>query len=198
MSDANVLVTRAYRRLQAIDINEQPSEAEMSHGLAVMSEMVNGWQSKGLTTQTFTLVGDLVEDSPRVRSLTTDAAKVMVNLNVSGTGVPDGARVKQVLTDRSLELDQDADSSQGAVTLTFAFLPMPVEHEQGLVAMLALRLKGDMGISLPADQYADLKDDAAEGWAGILASYTPDRKSRFDRNIAVPAGSWDIDSDIFV
>jgi hypothetical protein len=198
MSDSAQIVTRAFRRLQAIDINEQPSAAEMTHGLAVMTEMINGWQAKGIVTQDFTLVGDVVSGSDIVRNLTTDATKVMVNHNVSGTGIAAGTRVLQVLANRSIQLDTAATADAGAATLTFSFLTAPAQFEEGLVALLAMRLKGDMGISLPSDIYADLKTDAEDGWNGILAGYLPDRKARFDRSIAVPAGTWDIDSDVFV
>jgi hypothetical protein len=122
----------------------------------------------------------------------------LIGFAVSGTGIPADATIKAVLTDRSFQLNTEATASAGATALTFDFLPVPVKYEGAVVALLAMRIKGDMGISLPPDVYADLKRDADDGWNGILAGYLPDRKARFDRNIAVPAGTWDIDSDVFV
>lgn len=198
MSSSAEIVTRACRRLQSIDINEQPSPTLMSHGLAVMSEMVNGWTAKGVNTSTHTITADVVDDSDRVRNVLPDVGEVFIGLNVSGTGIPANATVKEVLTDRSFRLDLDATASAGATTLTFAFLPVPAKYEGAMVALLAMRLKGDLGISLSGDVYADLKQDALDGWADILAGYLPDRKAKFDREIAIPATAYDIDADIAV
>lgn len=188
MSDAAVLVTRSYRRLQAIDINEQPSESEMTHGLAVMSEMVNGWSANGVTAETFTLVGDVVSGSALVRNLTSSARSLLIGLNVEGTGIPDGASVVEVVADRQFRLSAPATADAGAGTLTFEFLPMPVKYEGALVALLAVRLSEDVGKPVSAK----LAMDAVDGWASILAGYIPDRKAAFDRALAAPAGAWDI------
>jgi hypothetical protein len=198
MTDSADIVTRAFRRLQAIDIMEQPSAAEMSHGLNLMGEMVNGWTARGVNTTTHTVTGTVVDASARIREVQPDTGEILIGLNVSGTGIPANTTVKEVVTDHSFQLSADATANGSDITLTFAFLPVPAKYEGAMVALLAMRLKGDMGISLPADVYMDLKQDAVDGWADILCGYFPDRKVKFDRNIAIPAGTWDIDADIQV
>lgn len=194
MSNSAQIVTRAFRRLQAIDITEQPSAAEMTHGLDVMSEMVNGWGGKGINTATFTIEGTTVADSDRIRDVSPDTLDIMIGHNVAGTGIPANATVTEIITDKSFKMSDDATLSGSEITVTFTFLPGPAKYEGAMVALLAVRLSEDLGLPVSAK----LQMDSEEGWRDILAGYLPDRKARFDRNIAVPAGTWDIDSDVFV
>lgn len=191
MSDASVLVTRAFRRLQAIDINEQPSATEMAHALDVMGEVMNGWDAQGISTGTFSVTGDTVSGSDTIKGVS-DVSKVMIGLNVSGTGIPADTRVKAVLSNTRFQLDDDATVGGGGVALTFDFLPMPEKYEGALVALLAVRLSEDLGLPVSAK----LATDAADGWTTMLAGYIPDRKIRYDRALAVPAGYWDATTDV--
>jgi len=191
MSDSADIVTRALRRLQAIDINEQPSASEMSHALNVMGEMVNGWTAKGINTTTQTLVGDVVSGDDRVRNITTDTSSILRNLTVTGTGIPTNAIVKEVITDTVFQLSAVATANAGAATLTFAFLPIAAAYEGALVALLAVRLSEDLGLPVSAK----LQMDSVEGWSDLLSGYFPDRKVKFDRSIAAPAGLWDANTD---
>ena len=190
MATAQQLVTRALRRLQAIDINEEPSATEMTHGLAVFSEVLNGWGAKGIPTEDQSLVGDLTSGKDIVKRMD-DTGTLVKNLNVSGTGVPANATVKEVITNTSFQLSGNATANGAAATLTFVFLPIAVKYEGAAVALLAIRMKGDWGITLPPELALELERDATDGWASLLAGYTPDRKVQVDRALAPPAGTWD-------
>lgn len=181
MATAEQLVTRAYRRLQAIDINEEPSDTEMSHALDVMSEMVNGWNGS-VTTQTFTVTGDLTSGDDVVRNVS-DVGDIMIGLNVSGTGIAALTTVKEVQSGNTIRLSLAATSNLGSATLTITFLPIPAQFEGALVALLAVRLSEDIGLPVSPK----LLMDSNGGWADILAGYIPDRKTVYDRGLARPA-----------
>jgi hypothetical protein len=179
MSTAAQLVTRAYRRLQAIDINEEPSDSEMVHGLAVMSEMVNAWTVKGIPTDQQLITGDLAAGDDLVRNVS-DMSGILIGLNVDHAAIPSGAYVKEVLTDTTFRMSQNASSGAGSAQLTITFLPMQVKYEAAAVALLAVRLSEDLGIAVTPK----LLMDANDGWADILAGHIPDRRTVFDRAIA--------------
>lgn len=187
MADSQVIVTRAFRRLQAIDITEQPSAAEMTHGLALLSEMINGWGAKGINSAPQAVTADVVSGSDRIRNVLPDTGELLIGVSVSGTGIPADATIRAVLTDTSFQLSTEATADAAATTLTFDFLPVPVKYEGAVVALLAVRLSEDLGLPVSAK----LQMDSAEGWADILAGYLPDRKAQFDRALAAPAGIWD-------
>ncbi len=192
MAEASEIVTRAFRRLQAIDINEQPSAAEMTHGLAVMSEMVNGWGRQGIVTATQTITGNVTDDNDVVSGILPDTGNLLRGHNISGTGIAANTTIKDVLSDKSIRLSTDGTISGSAVSLTIAFLPVPASHEGAMVALLAVRLSEDLGLPVSAR----LDSDAREGWSDLLAAYMPDRKAKFDRALALPAGTWDIEQDL--
>src|SRR5262245_60559260 len=103
MSTARQIVTRAYRRLTAIDMNEQPSDSEMTNGLDALAEMLNSWQQNGILAETLTLTGTTTEDGDTITGLSTtrDLSKAV---NVSGTGIPSGTRVLEILSDTSIRM----------------------------------------------------------------------------------------------
>lgn len=182
MAESREIVTRAFRRLQAIDINEQPSESEMTHGLAVLSEMVNGWASGGIVTETQTLECDVTSGSKIVKGLDS-TANLLVGHRISGTGIPANATIAAVLTATAFEMNVEATADGADVSLTFEFLPMPVKYEGACIALLAVRMSEDVGLPVSAK----LAADADAGWHAILSGYIPDRKTTFDRALAEPA-----------
>ncbi len=188
---AQELVTRALRRLQAIDIMEEPSASEMTHGLAVFSELINGWTAHGITTETFTLTADTTDDDDTVKQVEEGVDKICIGLNVSGTGIPASTTVRDVITGTMFRISADATADGSDITLTFAFLPMPVRYEGAAVAMLARRLAPDLGLTLAAD----LERDAEAGWAAMLAGYIPDRTAQYDLGLTPAAATWDATTD---
>ena len=192
MSNTQTIVTRALRRLQAIDINEQPSESEMTHAISVLSEMVNGWSSRGIPTDTQTLVGDITNGDDVVKNVD-DVTTVVIGLAISGTGIPANAAVKAVLTPTSFQMNADATANGAGTSLTLQFLPMPAKYEGACVALLAVRLSEDLGLPVSAK----LELDARDGWNAILAGYMPDRRVVFDRALARPAGTSPIVDELF-
>lgn len=55
-------------------------------------------------------------------------------------------------------------------------VPIASRHEEGIVALLAVRLASDYGKQVPAK----LIDDAEKGWAGLLAEYIRVPSAQFD------------------
>lgn len=179
MSTAQQLVTRAMRRLQAIDILSEPSAAEMTHGLAVLSEIINGWSADGIPTYGFTLTGNLTSGSKWVTDVCPNTDRLVKLLNVSGTGVAASSVISSVDGKYCFKLSSAATADGSGVTLTFAFLPVDVRVEGAIIALLAVRLSEDLGLPVSAK----LQMDADRGWAGILASMLPDRPQQLDAAI---------------
>jgi hypothetical protein len=176
MSTAQQLVTRAMRRLQAIDINSEPSPAEMSHGLDLLSELINGWRSQGIPSQGQTVTGDLTSGSDIVCNIDPGTASIYKLLNVSGTGVPASTKVEDVLSATAIRLSADATADGAAVTLTFAILPVDVSIEGAVIALLAVRMSEDLGVPVSAK----LQLDADRGWSDMLALMMPNIPAVFD------------------
>jgi len=63
--------------------------------------------------------------------------------------------------------------------------PFPLEemHEQGVIALLAMRIAGDFGIT-DAALPSGVVRDADEGWTGLQAAYIRPGKVRFDGGLA--------------
>lgn len=176
MATAQEIVTRAFRRLQAIDLNEQPSAPEMTNGLAALSEMVNAWAADGIPTETQSLTGTVTEDSPNITDLDT-TVNLAPGHNISGTGIPSGARIKSILSATSVEMTVDATASGSAVALTFALMPIDDRHQKAVVALLAVYMAGDSGYP---DAPPRVVEDARDGWNAILAHYIPTPSATYD------------------
>ncbi len=199
MTAATELVRRSFLRLQAIDINEQPSAAEAAHGLALLNEVIEGFGANGIEAGTQTLVCSFTNDNDIVTvdlgtaGVSPSTAGLMIGLNVTGDGMATGARVKDVRSSRAFQVNLPPTADGGAVSLVFGLLPVPTKYEGAIVALLAVRLSEDMGLPVSPK----LQMDAAAGWASMLAGYLPDRKASFDRAMAAPAGVWDRDMGWF-
>lgn len=166
MATAQEIVTRAYRRLQAIDVNEQPTAAEMTNGLAALSELVNAWAADGIKTDSQTLTGTVVSGEPYITDLDT-TANLGPGMNISGTGIASGARIKSVCGRSKVEMTADATIS-GTPSLSFALMPIDDRLQRAVVAMLAMYMAGDMGL---ADASPRVVADAIEGKDALLAYY---------------------------
>ena len=180
MATAQEIVTRAYRRLQAIDLNEQPTEAEMTNGLAALSEMVNAWAVHGIQTETQTLAATVTDDSAILSNLDT-TANISPGLNIAGTGIASGARIKRILSPTTLEMTADATADGTAVSCSFSLMPIDDRHQRAVVAMLAVYMAGDSGL---LDAPPRVVQDAIEGEQAILAHYIQTPIAEYDRALA--------------
>ncbi len=190
VGDATVadVVTRAYRRMEAIDMAEAPSDTEMSNGVTALQEMFDSWghELPELTEQVF--LGSTTSGDPTVTF--TDAVMLADDLNVSGTGIAASTTIASVTNTKEIELSANATAS-GTVDLTFSPVPFPVRHRAGITALLAVYMAGDTGLP---DAPARVADDADKGWTRLLADYMPDNKTVFDRVLIQPIVTWDINS----
>ena len=178
MSTAQTIVTRAYRRLQAIDINGQPSDAEMTNGLLALVEMLNSWQQNCILAETLILTGTTVSGDATITALAT-TENLSLALKVTGTGIPSGTTVKEILSDTTLELTAEATAS-GTVSLTFALMPIHEMHDKAVIALLAVYMAGDAGMP---DAPPRVVTDAEDGWAGILAKYLQTPTPEYDAGL---------------
>lgn len=175
MATSADIVTRALRRLQAIDINEQPSSAEMTHGLACLSELINQWSfpMESLALQTM----DATTVSGDQTIVVEDTSSLAVGLNVSGTGITTGAYITEITNETDFEISAAATASGEDVELSFTPVPFPVKHEGAIVALLAVRVAGDEGLP---DAPPRVVQDAVAAEYQLLAAYTPDPLASFD------------------
>lgn len=177
MATAQELVTRAYRRLQAIDIYSEASDAEMTHGLTCLSELINGWAMPLPELAVRTLPATVVSGDATL--VFQDTALIMPGLNVSGNGIPADAYVLSVTNGADIEISANATASAEDVDVTFTPIPFPVKHEGGVIALLAVRLAEDLGVPV----LPQIQKDADAGWYALLGSYTKDTKTEFDRGL---------------
>lgn len=174
MATTSDLVTRAYRRLGAINITEEPSAAFMTHGTTCLSELMNAWSIPLPELATRTLTATVTSgDTTLVFESTEHLAD---GLNVSGTGIPSGAYITEVTNDTDVEISANATASGEDVAIAITPIPFPAKHEGGIVALLAKRLAMDLRMPISPD----LEEAASMGWTLLLADYMPDKKTEFD------------------
>jgi hypothetical protein len=166
MATAQEIVTRAFRALQAIDINEQPTPNEAQVGLDTLEAMIADWATHNLNTVDQTLGGTTAAGSPEVTQVETEA--LARGMNVFGTGIPDAARIKSIDHRRkTVTLTINATAS-GTVSLIFTLLPFEARYEQGVTALLALQLAPLLGIdNIPGM----VTRNAVKGWQAIFANF---------------------------
>ena len=175
MATAQVIVTFAYRALQAIDINEQPSPNEMQVSLDTLNTMIAAWAAKNLSVTDQTLDGTTGLDSPDVTSIETDL--LAKGMNVSGSGIPASTRIKAI-DHRSSSITLTANATASAtVSLFFTVLPFEAKFEQGVIALLALQLAPQIGIdNIPAM----VGRNADQGWSALKGNFFHIPVSRSD------------------
>jgi hypothetical protein len=185
-TQASDIVTRALRRLQAIDINETPSASEQSNALTALQEMLNAFDPMGVSSDSFTRTCVITDDSAIIE-ITAEAdekrptAPIVIGHNVSGTGIPSSSYVVEVQGPTLFRINADATADGAAVTVTFALLPFAEKFRGAITAMLAMRLAPDMGLP---DAPAQVIREATEGWDALLAAYFPNRYSEFEKAIS--------------
>jgi hypothetical protein len=173
MATAQDIVTSAFRALHAIDINEQPSPNEAQVGLDTLSAMIAFWSTKKLNVADQTLTGTTTLGSADVSGL--DVSVLAPGLNVAGTGIPAGTRIKSI-SGSTVTLTAAATAS-GTVALIFTALPFEAKHELGVIALLAMQVAPLVGIdAIPAMvvRNADL------GWSALRGQFLRRSKSKFD------------------
>jgi hypothetical protein len=139
MSNARDTVTAAYRMIGGIDINtEEPSPALMTRGLDWLTKLLDQWIGEGLNLATQVITGTLVATSSIVTGLSSTAA-LAPGMNASGTGIPAAARILTIDSPTQVTLDQAA-TTPGTVSITFAALPFKPSYQLGVEALLALQL----------------------------------------------------------
>lgn len=183
MTTAQSIITSAFRALSAIDINEQPSPNEMQVGLDTLSAMIAAWATKSLTVTDQVMTGTTANGSDEVTDVE-DTTLLAVGMNVTGSGIPTGARVKSI-DDRlsKITLTAAATASGTDVSLTFELLPLETKHEKGVTALLALDLAPQVGVdNIPTI----VLDNARQGWNGIRAQFFRVPGSTFD----LPTKPW--------
>jgi len=162
MATAQQIVTSAFRALQAIDINEQPSPNEAQVGLDLLNTMIAAWALKNLNVVDQTLTGTTALSAPDVTDIET--ALLAVGMNVAGTGIAAATRIKTIdHRSGAIVLTANATAS-GTVSLAFTVLPFEAKHEQGVIALLALQLAPVLGIDKIPGMVGR---NADQGWSGI-------------------------------
>jgi hypothetical protein len=167
VATAQDIVTRAFRALSAIDINEQPTPNEAQVGLDSLEAMIAAWGT-GLNVADQTLTGTTALDSPEVADI--DTTGLSRGFNVSGTGIPAATRIKSIdAANSKIVLTANATAS-GTSSLIFTLLPFEAKHEQGVIALLALQLAPQV----PVDNIpAMVVRNAQNGMASIRAQFFP-------------------------
>jgi len=155
MSTAQQLVTDAFGMLNLIDINEAaPSPVEMAKGTRALSQMIEAWKGNGWSIKDTTRTCVVDGSTPVITSPTdpvsgvVDVMELAVGMNVSGTGVT--GRIKAIDDSRRTFTMDTATTIAGSPLLTFTVLPFEAKFEEGISALLALRLQLMTGGQPPA------------------------------------------------
>ncbi len=189
MATAQQIVTRALRRLQAIDINEQPKASEMSHGLDLLTELINAWSMDMPALAVQSMSATLVDGDATVT--VEDTSSLEEGINLSGTGIVDGAYVLSITNATTFEMSEDATASGEGVTISTTPIPFPVKHEKGVIALLAVRFAEDLGMPVLPMVMAD----SIEGMNALLADYITTPKPTYDAAL-VNTSSRSVQGDI--
>jgi hypothetical protein len=174
MSTAQEIVNDAFGLLTAIDINETgPSPTEMTKALRALDQMISDWGGKGLSVvnQTRTCVVDgttgLLTGILDPLTGLPETMRLAPGMNVSGTGVT--GRVRSIDDIKhQVQLDTLTTIQGSATAVTFAALPFESRFEQGVGALLALRLApliGDQNVS------AYVQRLAMDGWHALQGNF---------------------------
>ncbi len=179
MSTAQEIVTDAFRLLAAIDIAEAaPSAAEMTVGLRALTQMIDAWAGNHLNVLDQTVTGT-VDGSTAVITDVSDTSLIAVGMTVTGTGV--SGRIKSIDDAKSqIELDAVTTVAGESVSLACTFLPLQSRHEQGVAALLALRLAPLIGQSSVPAYVQKLADD---GWHALQAQFQRVPQMEFDEEL---------------
>jgi len=149
--------------LSAIDMAEDaPSPADTTRGLRALNQMLDAWAAEGLNVVAQTLTGTTTSASAVISSLTS-TAKLAIGMNVAGTGI-------------QITLDTVATAS-GSVSLAFEVVPFQPRYEEGVAALLALRvalLIGEDNIPAMVVRLAN------NGWAQLSANFMRTPEMGFD------------------
>jgi len=176
MSTAQEIVVDAFGLLTIIDINETgPSPVEMTKGLRALTQMIDAWGSQGLNVADQTVTGT-VDGSTAVITGVSDTSKLAVGMNVTGTGVT--GRIKSI-DDLKKQITMEANTTiaGSSVSLLCAALPFQSKFEQGVAALLALRIALLVGEDkIPA--YAAKM--AQDGWHALCGNFMRAAPVTFD------------------
>ena len=177
MSTAQEIVIDAFELLSAIDINDpQPSPAEMTRALRALDQMIDGWASDDLNVISQTIAGTVTSGSAEVSNLAT-TSKLAVGMNVTGTGISASTRILTIDSDTQITLDTNATASGSAVSLLFAVVPFQPRYEEGVAALLALRIAPRIGEDNIPAMTVQLAND---GWARLQANFMRTPEIGFD------------------
>ena len=174
MASTEEIVTRALKRLSLVSAGESPSAVDLQDGLAALNEMISSWAADGLATADQALEASIVSGTPELKEIES-TADLAVGMFITGTGIPSGAAIKSIDSATQVTMTEDATST-GAYTLNFTALPFDASLEAGVIAMLAVRLAEDYGIT-PGPV---LLRDADRGEARLAAAFLHVPKASFD------------------
>lgn len=181
MSDpARDIVTAAMQMLGALDIAESaPSEAEMTVGLKVLTRMIEAWAADNLNVVSRTLTGTISSGVTTITNLTrTD--QLAPGLNISGTGIASGARISTIDSRTQVTMTAAATASSDSASLTFVAIPFEAKFEQGVIALLAVKLAPFIGMQqIPPLVQAEADD----GWTNLVANYMTIPDIGYDKDL---------------
>ncbi|MBX9587907.1 MAG: hypothetical protein K2X43_01290 [Hyphomonadaceae bacterium] len=175
MSTTDAIVTAAYKAINAIDIAEaSPSPAETTEGIRRLNAMVSSWAGQGLAVIEQTIKATVTSGSPTLADIA-NTSTLAPGLNVSGTGIPANTRILSVDSATQVTLNQNATASGSAVSLAVTPIPFEAKFEQGVIALLAMRL------AMSAEDIPPwVAQDARDGWNALQANFMPVPKATFD------------------
>jgi hypothetical protein len=154
MSTVQQIVTDAFGMLNLIDINDTaPSPVEMSKGERALEQMIEAWKGNGWSiadvTRRCTVDGSTATVTSPTDPVTglVDVQELAVGMNVSGTGVT--GRIKSIDELRKTFTLTALTTIAGSPTISFAVLPFEAKLEEGISALLALRIALMAGSEVP-------------------------------------------------
>lgn len=190
MATTQEIITKALRRIRVIGLLEEPPAEYSTHTLAALNGLLASWSARGWATDNQSLAANYTNGSKVVTGLSATANRVdtsglVVNMYVSGTGIPTGARIQSIDSSDQITLDVAATANGAAATLEFTILPLDDSLEHALVAVLAVRVAEEFGAGIGPV----LARDAREGEDMLAGALMRIPYTSFDDALIITPGS---------
>jgi hypothetical protein len=183
MSSAESIVAEAYSLLNVTDINETaPDPALMQKGLTVLARMMDAWAAHDLNVIDQTMTGDFTSGEYTIRL--TSTGKLAPGMTVAGTGV--AGRILSIDSRQQITLDTAHTQSGASASLAFTVFPLQARFEEGVQALLAMRLAPRTG-DTPGPMVVQM---AKDGWALLCANFMPVPSATYDTGVLDTTSVW--------
>jgi len=206
MATVRDIITQALKRIRVIASGETPQASDIADGLTALNQMMSGWATNGVNVlhndyalaDTFTFfvpptVLDGVGSTTTTMDYLTDQGDWDASLNspILSNGGRNRGDVFRVSVSGATIVDNVVGATVGQFIIFNGVQWIPCEdstrRQQGVIAMLAVRLAEDYGVAVTPV----VARDAADGWSSLLQQFVHVPDATFDPALTrTPSRRW--------